>query len=70
MFGEKQYYANSHFKNFVNKLVFIYKNADKMILDAMNNNSNETMQNDDEKQPDSNQTENQTKINKINKNIN
>ena len=36
MFSNYGYYANSYFKSFINKIVFIYKNADEMIKEALN----------------------------------
>ena len=68
MFGNKQYYANSYFKSFIKKLIFIYENADDMIKEAIRTSINENQQNQEHITNISNNDQNENNITKINKN--
>ena len=71
MFKENWYYANSFFKSFIKKIVFLYNNTDVLIKEALEARKNIELNTNTSQQNDSNQSknsqENVTKINKIKK---
>lgn len=72
MFSNYGYYANTFFKSFVKKIVFIYQNGDLLIADALNSqNAENTEQNNNDINNDNAENDNQDdkKVKKINKNI-
>ena len=69
MFDNKNYYANSHFNNFISKLIFIYKNANQMIDTAIKLNNQSAENNIEKNKKIDKNTNNQKNIKKINKNV-
>lgn len=73
MFSNYGYYANSFFKSFIKKIIYIYKNGDLLLDDAIRSqqNTENTEQNDNLKNNQNNDyttSEDGKKVNKINKN--
>ena len=70
MFGYNEYYANSQFISFIKKIIYIYKNGDKMINDALEEAKHQENTDQNESQDDLHSTEeNKKEVKKINKNI-